>query len=258
MRPPATPVALPPSRWAFPPAETADEHGIVGVGADLDPSTVLGAYRAGLFPMPISADDEAEVIGWWSPHERGVLDLGDLVVSRSLRRSCRRYEVTINVDFDAVIGACAATEREGGWISPGIRSAYRELHRLGWAHSVETWHDGVLVGGLYGIQINGFFAGESMFHTSRDASKVALVALVAALEAVGGAFIDVQWPTDHLTTLGVRTLTQRDYFTRLRDALASGARSLAAEPDPAWVAFSPGYLDRTAVRPMVSKPTATP
>ena len=257
MRPPAVPVPLPPSAWRFPPADQADEYGIVGIGADLEPATILGAYRRGLFPMPINADDEREVIGWWSPRERGVLELDDLVVSRSLRRSCRRYDVTVNADFDAVIGACATTDRDGGWISPSIRAAYRELHRLGWAHSVETWQGDVLVGGLYGVQIAGLFAGESMFHTASDASKVALVALVAALETVGATFIDVQWATDHLATLGVRTVTQRHYLTRLHDALASNARSLAAERDPKWVSFSTRYLDRTAQRPMVPKPTST-
>lgn len=230
---------------------------MVGIGADLEPSTIIGAYRHGLFPMPISAEGESEMIAWWSPHERGVLEFDDLVVSRSLRRSCRRFDVTINADFDAVIGACATIDREGGWISPSIRAAYRQLHQLGWAHSVETWEDGVLVGGLYGLQIDGLFAGESMFHTATDASKVALVALVSALEDVGATFVDVQWPTDHLATLGVREITQGSYFTRLREALASPARSIGSGDTPAWVAKSPRYLDRTQQRPMVLKPSAT-
>ena len=255
--PPSGPTPLPPSAWHFPPAEDADEHGVVGIGADLDPATIIGAYRHGLFPMPISAEDEQEVIAWWSPRQRGILEFDDLVVSKSLRRSCRRYDVTINADFDAVIGACATLDREGGWISPSIRAAYRQLHQLGWAHSVETWDDGVLVGGLYGLQINGLFAGESMFHTATDASKVALVALVSALEEVGATFIDVQWPTDHLATLGVSEITQGSYFTRLREALASPARSIGSGDTPAWVAKSPRYLDRTQQRPMVQKPSAT-
>ena len=255
--PPAGPTPLPPSVWHFPPAEDADEHGVVGIGADLDPATIIGAYRHGLFPMPISAEDEQEVIAWWSPRQRGILEFEDLVVSKSLRRSCRRYDVTINADFDAVIGACATLDREGGWISPSIRAAYRQLHQLGWAHSVETWDDGVLVGGLYGLQINGLFAGESMFHTATDASKVALVALVSALEEVGATFIDVQWPTDHLATLGVSEITQGSYFTRLREALASPAQSIALGGSPVWVAKSPRYLDRTQQRPMVQKPSAT-
>lgn len=251
------PTPLPPSVWHFPPAEEADEYGVVGIGADLEPATIIGAYRHGLFPMPISAEDEREVIGWWSPHERGILEFDDLVVSRSLRRSCRRYDVTINADFDAVIGACATVDREGAWISPSIRAAYRQLHQLGWAHSVETWDEGVLVGGLYGLQIDGLFAGESMFHTATDASKVALVALVSALEEVGATFVDVQWPTDHLATLGVSKITQGSYFTRLREALASSTRSIGSGSTPAWVAKSPRYLDRTQQRPMVQKPSAT-
>lgn len=257
-QPPPEPTPLAPSPWHFPPASEADEYGVVGIGADLEPATLVGAYRNGLFPMPISDEDEQEVIAWWSPHERGALDFDDLVVSKSLRRSCRRYDVTINQDFDAVIGACATSERDGGWISPAIRSAYRKLHRLGWAHSVETWQDGVLVGGLYGVQIGGLFAGESMFHTATDASKVALVALVSALEEVGARFIDVQWHTDHLATLGVQTITQADYFERLHEALASPARSLASGGYPAWVAKSPRYLDRANQRPMVPKSSATP
>ncbi len=255
--PPSGPTPLPPSVWHFPPAEDADEHGVVGIGADLDPATIIGAYRHGLFPMPISAEDEQEVIAWWSPRQRGILEFEDLVVSKSLRRSCRRYDVTINANFDAVIGACATLDRDGGWISPSIRAAYRQLHQLGWAHSVETWDNGVLVGGLYGLQINGLFAGESMFHTATDASKVSLVALVSALEEVGATFIDVQWPTDHLATLGVSEITQGSYFTRLREALASPAQSIALGGPPAWVAKSPRYLDRTQQRPMVQKPSAT-
>ncbi|MEM7092021.1 MAG: leucyl/phenylalanyl-tRNA--protein transferase [Actinomycetota bacterium] len=252
------PTPLPPSEWQFPPPATADEFGIVGVGADLEPSTIVGAYRQGLFPMPINGDDEDELIGWWSPRERGVLEFDDLRITRSLRQSCRRYDVTINADFDAVIGACATIERDGGWISPRIRAAYRRMHRMGWTHSVETWQEGTLVGGLYGIQVGGLFAGESMFHTATDASKVALVALVSALEDVGATFIDVQWHTDHLATLGVRKIAQRSYLRRLEEALASSARSLASSPEPGWVAKSPRYLDRTRQRPMVQKPSATP
>ena len=257
MRPPATPIPLPPSAWQFPPPERADEHGIVGVGADLEPATIIGAYRRGLFPMPINADDEHELIGWWSPPQRGILDLDELLVSKSLRRSCRRYEVTVNADFDAVIGACATADRDGGWISPSIRSAYRELHRLGWAHSIETWQGELLVGGLYGVQIGGLFAGESMFHTASDASKVALVALVSGLEAVGAELVDVQWATDHLRSLGAKEVDREVYVSRIRHALASDARSLAADRDPKWVGFSTRYLDRTAQRPMVDKPSAT-
>jgi len=248
-----TPEPLPPSLWHFPPAEMADEHGIVGIGADLEPATVIGAYRNGLFPMPVSNEGEPEMIGWWSPPMRGVLEFDDLVISRSLRRSCRRFEVTINADFDAVIGACSTIERTGGWISPSMRTAYRRLHQLGWAHSIETWQDDVLVGGLYGLQIDGLFAGESMFHVATDASKVALVALVSALEEIGATFLDVQWRTDHLATLGVSEITRRGYLSRLSNALASPTRSLASLRPPGSVAQTARYLDRSSRRPMVQQ-----
>lgn len=255
-RPPTSPQAIGENVWAFPRAETADDHGVVAIGADLEPETIIGAYRLGLFPMPISQSvlGRGETIGWWSPRERGVLMLDELRVTRSLRRSCRRYQVTINQAFDDVTDACANSDREGDWISPGILAAYRRLHRLGWAHSIEVWDDASLVGGLYGIQLDGLFAGESMFHRGADASKVALVALVAAFETIGGVVIDTQWHTDHLATLGVRKITQGDYSGRLEQALASEVESLAKNPDPTWVAKSAHFLDRTGARPMEPKP----
>ena len=209
------PVEPPPSAWGFPPAEEADEHGVVGVGADLEPGTLLHAYRSGLFPMPI-----AGTIGWWSPDPRGVLPLDGLVVSRSLTRATRRFEVRVDTAFDAVLEACADPRRPGGWISPPILDAYRRLHRLGWAHSVEAWDDDGLAGGLYGVAIGGLFAGESMFHRRTDASKVALVGLVELLRAGGvDRLLDVQWRTDHLASLGVVEIPRAEYLTRLRRAL---------------------------------------
>jgi len=234
------------TRWRFPDPTNADEHGIVGVGADLSPATLVQAYRNGMFPMPIGAPGSEE-IAWWSPRERGILEFGDLKVSRSLRQSCRRFEVMVNSDFDAVIEGCADAHRPGGWISPQISQAYRDLHELGWAHSIEVRRDGLLVGGLYGVQVAGLFAGESMFHTETDASKVALVALVAALKHLDAEFIDVQWQTDHLATLG--TVTQTNYFNRLGDALLSKARSLGDGANPNWVMNCSSYLDLTGARP---------
>lgn len=196
---------------------------MVGIGADLAPGTLLAAYRSGLFPMPMRGTDG--VIVWWSPDPRGVLPLDELRVSRSLRRSLRRYEVRIDTAFDAVIDGCRLTDRDGGWITPAVREAYIELHELGWAHSVEAWTpDGELVGGLYGVAIGGLFAGESMFHTRPDASKVALVELVRKLGegeggAGGGALLDVQWQTDHLRTLGVVEITRDEYLRRLAKAI---------------------------------------
>ncbi|WP_420639390.1 leucyl/phenylalanyl-tRNA--protein transferase [Candidatus Poriferisocius sp.] len=215
-----------PSRWEFPSPETADELGLVAVGADLAPGTLLAAYRAGLFPMPLGRTDK---LGWWSPDPRGVIPLEDLRVSRSLRRSLRRYRITTDVAFGDVVDACRTIARPHGWISPAIRDAYVRLHRLGWAHSVEAWsEDGELVGGLYGVSIGGLFAGESMFHVDRDASKVALVSLVGRL-ASGGVprLLDVQWATDHLRTLGAVEVPRSEYLGRLRQVV-----SLPAPPWP--------------------------
>lgn len=246
------PVQLPPTPWQFPPVDTADEFGVVGVGADLEPATLIHAYQSGLFPMP--ADDHG-LIGWWSPPERGVLDFADLRMSRSLRRSCRRYDVSINVAFDDVIERCASLRREGAWISPAIVDAYRRLHELGWAHSVETWRDGELVGGLYGVQIGGLFAGESMFHTATDASKVALVGLVSGLATIGASLLDVQWHTDHLATLGVQEITRGAYLERLKRAIPSTTSSLDLLSGKNSLKKCSEYLDRIRWEPTGSTPS---
>lgn len=209
------PVEPPPTDWVFPPADSAVGTDVVGVGADLEPGTLLAAYRSGLFPMPV----EGGVIAWWSPDPRGILPLDGLRVSRSLRRSLRRYEVTVDARFDAVVEACADPTRPHGWINDDITGAYRRLHELGWAHSVETWADGELVGGLYGVAIGGFFAGESMFHTRPDASKVALAHLVEQLRAGGALLLDVQWTTPHLASLGAIDIGRGAYLERLGRAL---------------------------------------
>lgn len=243
------PTPLPPTPWSFPDATEADRYGVVGVGADLEPATLIHAYRSGMFPMPADVDSS---IAWWSPSTRGVLEFTNLVVSRSLRRSCRRYEVTVNRAFEQVITACASLPRSGSWISPEIVNSYRRLHELGWAHSVETWLDGELVGGLYGVQVAGLFAGESMFHVANDASKVALVGLVSALEVVGATLLDVQWRTDHLATLGVRSITRGEYLERLRTALLSPASSLAQLSGHNSLNKSQQYLDRILWKPIGS------
>jgi leucyl/phenylalanyl-tRNA---protein transferase len=212
------PVEPPPCRWLLPDPNGADEHGLAGVGADLEPGTLLAAYRSGLFPMPVGRRGP---MGWWSPDPRGVLPLDGLRVTRSLRRSTRRYEIRVDTAFAEVAAACASPHRPGGWITPGIRDAYAELHRLGWAHSVEAWDDEGLAGGLYGLAIGGLFAGESMFHRRPDASKVALVVLVGALRDAGpdGRLLDVQWRTDHLATLGVTEIPRARYLELLAAAL---------------------------------------
>jgi leucyl/phenylalanyl-tRNA--protein transferase len=215
----SVPIEPPPSGWAFPDLRDSEDDDLVGMGADLDPGTLLAAYRRGLFPMP-SGEPGAPML-WWSPRNRGVLPLAGLNVSRSLRQSVRRMEVRVDSAFDEVIAACADPDRDAGWIDDGILDAYTELHRLGWAHSVEAWQDGVLVGGLYGVATGGLFAGESMFHRVRDASKVALVALVDLLrdEHAESRLLDVQWRTDHLARLGVVEVPRPSYLAALERAL---------------------------------------
>ena len=215
------PIEPPPSDYRFTPDGLADGEDLVGVGGDLAPGTVLMAYRSGVFPMPVSRRGP---IGWWSPDPRGVLPIDGLRVSRSLRASCRRYEIRVDTAYDEVIRACADARRPGGWIRRDIRAAYTTLHELGWAHSVEAWDKDGLAGGLYGVAVGGLFAGESMFHRRPDASKVALVALVDRLRSRGFTLLDVQWATPHLASLGTREITRRDYLTRLRAALAVPAR----------------------------------
>ncbi len=223
------PVEPTPSAWAFPPADTADPDGVVGVGADIDPGTLLTAYRSGLFPMPV---EPGGPMAWWSPDPRGVLEVDDLRVSRSMRRSLDRYEIRVDTAFADVVVACADPARERGWIDERIAAAYTELHRLGWAHSVEAWDEQGLAGGLYGVAIGGLFAGESMFHRRTDASKAALHGLVSLMTTGSGTsgssprLVDVQWRTPHLARLGAREIPRRDYLERLGD--------LVTVPGPDW------------------------
>lgn len=216
------PIEPPPTGWEFPDALHDIDDDVVGMGADLEPATLLSAYRHGLFPMP---GDRGMPMLWWSPDPRGILPLDGLKVSRSLRASVRRMEVRVDTAFDEVISACADPSRDSGWIDEEIIDAYTELHELGWAHSVETWREGRLVGGLYGLAIGGLFAGESMFHHETDASKVALLGLVEGLRgdpdgAAGHRLVDVQWATPHLRTLGVREITRAAYIEGLEALLA--------------------------------------
>ena len=210
------PIEPPPSAWALPRPDDAGDGEVVGVGADLEPGTLLAAYRAGLFPMRLGRRGR---IGWWSPNPRGVIPLDGLVVSSSLRRSCRRFEVRFDTEFEAVMRACADPNRPHGWIDDEFVATYVALHELGWTHSVETWLDGELVGGLYGVAIDGLFAGESMFYRATDASKVALVMLVDQLRSIGATLLDVQWRTPHLESLGAIEITRAEYSERLSDAL---------------------------------------
>ena len=221
------PVVDPPgSRWEFPSPDRADEHGLVCVGGDLEPSTLVAAYRRGLFPMPVPAGRflrNRNVLGWFSPDPRAVIPLDGLRVSRSLRRSRARFDVTADVAFEQVMRACGDPRRPHGWITEEFVAAYTALHAAGFAHSIETWQNGRLVGGLYGVAIGGLFAGESMFHHVTDASKVALVAVVARLRAGGFSLLDVQWSTDHLASLGAVEIDRVDYLRLAAEAVEQQA-----------------------------------
>jgi leucyl/phenylalanyl-tRNA--protein transferase len=213
------PIEPPPTRWRLPDPELADDDGIAGVGADLEPGTLLAAYRTGLFPMPLGRRS----VAWFSPDPRAVIPIDGLRVSRSLRRSTARFEVRRDTRFADVMVRCADPRRPGGWITPKFVKAYLRLHHMGWANSVECYADGELVGGLYGVRIGGFFAGESMFHSATDASKVALVALVEWLRETGARLLDVQWLTPHLRSLGAVELPRREYLSRLDEAVRVGS-----------------------------------
>jgi leucyl/phenylalanyl-tRNA---protein transferase len=205
-------------RWTFPAPEDWDEDDVVAMGADLAPDTLLYAYSHGMFPMYV--DKRHRNLGWWSPVQRGVIPLDGLRISRSMRQSARRFSCTINSDFVAVMQRCANLRTDGNWIDDEFISAYTQLHVLGHAHSVEVQNSrNELVGGLYGVRINGFFAGESMFHLEDDASKVALMHLVDLMNLDGMTLLDTQWCTDHLASLGCISVPRRQYLTLLRHAI---------------------------------------
>jgi leucyl/phenylalanyl-tRNA---protein transferase len=211
------PTDPPTTGWAFPDllgVSQDDPSGMVAIGADLAPGTLLGAYRHGLFPMPVRRRE----LGWFSPDPRGIMPLDGLHISRSLRRSLARFEIRLDTSFVEVMQHCGDPARPHGWITPQFVAAYHALHQLGWAHSIETWRDGELVGGLYGVRIGGLFAGESMFHRVTDASKVAVVATVEWLRATNASLFDVQWTTPHLRTLGAVDVRRDNYLRQLREA----------------------------------------
>lgn len=214
-----TPQAIGRSRWRFHPADWPPDDDCVAGGGDLEPATIIDAYRHGAFPMPVRGR-----LAWWSPVRRGILHPAGVHVSRSLRRSMRSFTMTYDTDFVGVIDACADPRRPGAWIDDRIRGAYLRLHELGWAHSVETRDaTGRLVGGLYGLQLGRLFAAESMFHWETDASKAAVAALA---ERQAGGLIDVQWSTPHLASLGVVEVDRAEYLRLVRE--------LVDQPAAAW------------------------
>lgn len=187
-------------------------------GSTWDAEVLLDAYRRGLFPMPFAFDDD-EGIGWWSPESRAIFWPEQIKISRSLRKSLRHFTVRVDTCFRQVVEACADPKRPQGWINERVVEAFEMLHLRGVAHSIEVFDaTGTLAGGLYGVEIGGVFAGESMFHVQPDASKVALVHL-AQMFAGQGRIIDTQWQTDHLASLGALEVTREEYLQLLSERL---------------------------------------
>lgn len=214
-----------PSRWEIPDPRRADRDGVVGVGADLQPATLVEAYRHGVFPWP----HEGMPLPWFSPDPRGVIRADGIHVSRSLQRTLRRsgWTTTMDTAFAEVVTACSEDRDDGTWITPEMTWAYCRLHEAGWAHSVEVWAGDQLVGGVYGVQLGGVFTGESMFHRVSDASKVALVDLCARLHEAGGSWLDVQVPTVHLRSLGAEEWPRSLFLRRLASVRDAPVRPLA-------------------------------
>ena len=209
----------------FPPATSANRDGLVAVGGDLSIERLLLAYRQGIFPWPIFDDD---LMTWFSPDPRAILELDALHVSRSLSKVMRRGALSVTIDraFEDVVAACASPGpgRSSTWITRALGRAYVELHRQDHAHSVEVWQDGALVGGLYGVSVQGLFAGESMFSRVHDASKVALVHLVRHLVDRQFQLLDIQQATPHMRRMGAKEISRRAYLRRLEAALEHPCR----------------------------------
>jgi leucyl/phenylalanyl-tRNA--protein transferase len=210
----------------FPPLDEAldEPNGLLAAGADLSPMRLVDAYRQGIFPWY----SEGQPLLWWSPDPRMVLHVDDFKVSRSLAKRIRRHDFDVRVDtaFDAVIANCESVPREeqrGTWITREMSRAYRRLHGLGYAHSVEAWRGDELVGGLYGLALGRVFFGESMFAHASDASKVSLAGLVALLRQRGVPLIDCQQETEHLASMGARPIPRRDFARRLGELIHSNA-----------------------------------
>ena len=201
----------------FPNPSLADPDGLLAIGGDLEPETLLCAYKKGIFPW---FDSDTPIL-WWCPDPRAILEFNNLYVSKRLARTLRgdKFQVTFNQDFDAVVKGCAYRPEEGTWITPEVAKAYGKFHQLGHAHSVEVWQNGSMVGGLYGVAIGGLFAGESMFSTVSDASKIALVALVDRLKHKGFQLFDLQIINDHTSMMGATEIPRDSYLARIKTAV---------------------------------------
>ena len=214
----------------FPRVELADESGLLAVGGDLSIPRLLEAYHHGIFPWY----EAGQPILWWSPDPRLILDLDALHISRSLRKVMRRggFEVTADQDFMGVLRACAAPRPDSDetWLVPEMITAYGRLHRLGLAHSIEVWQEGALIGGLYGVALGGAFFGESMFSRAPNGSKLALVALVRHLKALGATLLDCQVTTEHLLSMGAEEIPREAFMERLRVAVEEDVPALPVGP----------------------------
>lgn len=227
---------LPDTGLALPPS--SDAPGLLAAGGDLSPARLTEAYTRGIFPWY----SDGQPVLWWSPDPRMVLPVAEFRLSHSLRKTLRRFiatkgcELRIDSAFDRVIAACAQTPRPGQfgtWIQPELQAAYRNWHRLGAVHSFETWRNGELLGGLYGVNLGRMFFGESMFAHATDASKIALAALVAFCRAHGMALIDCQQRTEHLASFGAREIPRRAFEQHL-------AQATAQKPPPDWT-YDPSH-----------------
>lgn len=217
---------LSPSKY-FPPAELADSDGLVAFGGLLEPDWLLDAYQHGIFPWPIS-DEQGDMLAWWSPDPRAIIELDEFYVSRRLLRTCRsgRFQVTCNQDFPAVLRGCATAQdrTDQTWLLPEMIRAYGRMHELKYAHSVEVWQDDVLVGGTYGVGLGALFAAESKFFLQRDASKVAVVFLVEHLRRRGYQLLDIQQMTEHMERFAAIEIPRDQYLARVARAVAADVR----------------------------------
>jgi len=214
---------------SFPPPQDANEDGIVAWGGDLTPSRLIRAYQSGIFPWY----SEGDPIIWWSPEPRLIMELDDFKLSKSLKKSMKKFEYKFDTNFKLVMQKCQQSPRKGQrgtWINEDIIEAYTTLHDMGIAHSVESYKDGVLVGGLYGVSVGRVFCGESMFASISDASKSAFAMLVKHLKKSGYDFIDCQIPTKHLKSLGAKEVAREYFLQRLSkvgfDDVGSGSWEL--------------------------------